>query len=163
MEGKAKLGWGVLRILGAIYTLLGGPFFVLGLVFLALLPNEIRLMGMLFSVIGGLFLLLGLIFLAIEQVRQRRINALVEAGHFVWAEVVDSVLNYSIRVNHSHPSRLVVCYTDGRGVKHLFKSRNIRSFGTKALIGKTVRVYTDPGFRHYYVDVEPLLGGIVEH
>lgn len=163
MERKAKMGWGVLRILGLIYTILGGVFLALGLGLLALLPEQFTLLGLVFAPIGGLFFLLGVIFLAIEQGKKRRMDALMESGRFVWAEVVDCQCNYNIRINGSHPYQLIARYQAPDGTRHLFRSRNLRMFGARDLIGRTVRVYADENFKHYYVDAEPLLGHYVEH
>lgn len=164
MERKARLGWGVLRILGIVYTILGSVFLVLGLCLLALLSGEEKLVGIVFAPIGGLFFTLGVVFLTIEQGRKRRMDALIEAGRFVWAEVVDCQCNYNVSFHNGiHPYRLIACYRAPNGTKHLFKSENLRFFGTRDLIGKPVRVYGDGDFKHYYVDAAPLLGDYVEH
>lgn len=163
MEKKAKLGWSALGIIGAIYTPLGGVFLLVGLSLWALLPEDAKLIGMIFTPIGGIFFLLGAIFLGVEYRNKKRMDALVEAGRFVWAEIIDSTCNYNVRVGSRNPYQLIVRYTDGRGVNHLFRSRNVYSSGAADLVGKMVKVYTDENFKHYYVDAEPLLGSYVEH
>lgn len=164
MERKPKLGWGVLRILGTVYTPLGAGFVVLGAVLTLVLPTVDKLLGVIFMQVGTPFLILGLIFLALDNRKKRRMEALVEAGRFVWAEVVDCQPNFGITYHNGiHPYRLTACYAAPDGTKHLFTSPNIRCVGVKDLIGKQVRVYADETFRHYYVDAQPLLGNYVEH
>lgn len=163
MEKKAKLGWSALRIIGTIYTGLGGFFLALGVSLIVLLPDEARLVGMIFTPLGGVLFVLGVIFLAIEGWKKRRMDALVEAGRFVWAEIIDSTCNYNVQVGSRHPYQLIARYTDGRGVNHLFRSQNVYSCGAADLVGKTVKVYVDENYKHYYVDAEPLLGSYIEH
>lgn len=164
METKVTIGWGVLRILGCVYAVLGAVFLGLGAVLTkALFPENP--VGPIFMMIGTPFFLLGLVFLVIEHRKKRRMEGLVEAGYFVWAEIVDCVYNYNISYhNNRHPSQVIACYRAPDGTKHLFRSRNLPTCGARDLIGKSVKVYTRPeDFRNYYVDAQPLLGNYIEH
>lgn len=163
MEKKAKLGWSALRIIGTIYAGLGGVFLVLGGILSQVLPVADNLVGVIFMIVGTPFFVLGVVFLAIEGRKKRRMDALVAAGHFIWAEVIDCIYNRNVRVGNRSPHQLVARYTDGRGVNHMFRSQNVYSYGAADLVGKTVKVYVDENYKHYYVDTEPLLGSYIEH
>lgn len=162
MEKKVKMGWGAVRILGWVYSVLGAVFLVLG-TFLgwSLSANPV---GPIFLMVGTPFFVLGVIFLVICCIKRRRMEALVEAGRFVWAEVVEIGCNYNVSYHNGiHPNRLVARYTAPDGVKHLFRSQDLGIMGAADLIGKPVKVYHDENFRHYYVDAQPLLGDYVMH
>lgn len=163
METKVKMGWGALRIIGIIYTGLGGLFLALGLFLWWALPDEAQLVGKIFTPIGGLFFILGIMFLTFEHRKKRRAEKLIEAGRYVWAQVTDCEPNYNVRVNRRHPYRLVASYTDGRGTTHLFKSRDLFIDGATGLVGRSVKVYADGDFLSYYVDTEPLAANYIEH
>ncbi|MDO5400888.1 MAG: hypothetical protein Q4F17_07905 [Eubacteriales bacterium] len=162
METKVKVGWGALRVLGLIYTPMGAVFLALGVAFWYFLPDIFPL-GLVFSLLGGIFLLLGLVFLIAEHRKKKRMEALIAAGRFVWAEVVDCLCSYNVSFhNGRHPWQIVACYELG-GQKHLFRSQSLLLPAPRTLIGKQVKVYTDQTLRHYYVDAQPLLGHYVEH
>lgn len=71
MERKAKLGWSALRIIGLIYTPLGAVFLIAAgvIVFFA---EDMMPLWLTFSLLGGVFFLLGVVFLAVEQRKKRK-------------------------------------------------------------------------------------------
>lgn len=162
MERKAKLGWSALRIIGLIYTPLGAVFLIAAGVIVFFAPDMMPL-WLTFSLLGGVFFLLGVVFLAVEQHKKKKMDALLEAGRFVWAQVEDCLCNYSVRINSRHPYQLIAVYTDGRGTRHVFKSQSLMIPAPRSLVGQSVRVYTDGDFKNYYVDAQPLLGNYIEH
>lgn len=162
---KAKIRLNALWLLGIIYTILGGAFVLMGLVTaLVTGDSDARLVGGIFAGIGSIFLVLGIMFLAIEIRKLRRANQLLEAGRFLWAEVIDCMPNYNVRINGRHPYTVVVRYVDGRGTVHLFKSGSLRMYVDPSAFGKQVKVYyEDESYKHYYVDVDSILQNVVEH
>ena len=161
MAKKPGVGWGVLKILGLVYTILGAVFLAVGLLVLALTPPPL---GLIFAAIGGVFLPLGLVFLGIELAADRRRKKLVAEGRYVWAEVVNCVVNFQVTYGTGHPSYLMACYRSPDGKQHLFRSQNIKACPGKDLLGKQVKVYWDPEKpKHYYVDTAPLLENYIVH
>lgn len=162
METNVKPGWAVLRILGRVYAILGGALLIAGLLIGTLVQH---LSGAILMMVGAPFLVIGLVLLLVDRFLEKRRKCLVEAGRFVWAEIVECGCNYHVSYHNGvHPYRLVACYTASDGVRHLFRSQDLQPYGgLKDMIGKSVKVYHDENFRHYYVDVQPLLGSYVMH
>lgn len=165
MDKKAKLGLSALLIIGIIYTGLGGLFVILGIGLKVLLADGDGLMiGLIFGGIGSIFLILGIVFLVLEFRRKKRADALLASGRYVWGEVVDIAANVNVNVNGRHPYYMIVQYIDPYGVRHIFKSPSLRIFRDPALMGKQVKVYIEnDSYKHYYVDVDGILPGYVEH
>lgn len=161
MMRNAGFGWSVVRILGRIYAILGAAFLAAGMLLGTLVQH---LSGAILMLVGTPFLVIGLVLLAVDRCLEKRRKALIESGRFVWAEVTDCVYNYSISFHNGiHPYQIVACYAGPDGVRHLFRSQNVPLCGPRELIGKSVRVYHDEGFRHYYVDALPLTRNYVMH
>ena len=152
-------------LIGLIFSILGGVFTVLGTVFLLSLPETLGLiMGAAFGGVGSVFLAVGIIFLIGESRRKRRIKKLLEAGRYVWGEIIELAPNYNIRINGRNPYLAVVRHTDSRGQNHLFRSESLRIYPDPALVGKQVRIYIgDQTFHNYYVDLEAILPKYIEH
>ncbi len=164
-QKKAKLGMSALKILGIVYTLLGGVFTVLGVTLAAVLWEEdVRLVGILFGGIGSIFLVLGILFLAVEAGKKRRANRILASGRYVWGEVIDIIPDFSVRINGRCGYHILVGYTDMYGVRHVFKSPNQRIIRDPDLFGRKVKVYMeDDSYKHYYVDADGILSNVVEH
>ena len=165
MERQAKIGVGAFKIIGLVYTLLGGIFFVLGIVLWNVLTEgDEALTGMIFTGIGSVFLLLGIAFLFAEHQKQKRANVLLAAGRYVLGEVVDLTFNVNVTINNRHPYVVLVRCLDDRGRIHIYRSPNVRGYVDRSIIGKAVRVYTEYiGSKEYYVDLEGVLPQVIEH
>ena len=154
----------VFGLIGWIYTVLGGLFFLCGVLLLMLTQGPGQLTGAIFAGIGGLFLLLGLVFLFVEWGKRRRRKRLIATGRYLWGEIVDWTQNPYVTVGHRHPWIFGVRYVDGRGVTHIFKSEGVQTYPDSSLRGKRVKVYIgDDQFRRYYVDLSGVLPRVVEH
>lgn len=162
---KKNTSMSAILIIGIVYTGIGAIFSLIGLgLFLFSQDPDGGIVGMVFTPMGLVFLALGIVFLVLEQRRRARNRALVEAGRYVWGEVVDCVPNLSVRINGRCPYMLLVRYTDPRGNDHLFKSGNLKIYRDPRLMGQQVRIYYEnDSFRRYYVDAEPILPKVIEH
>lgn len=165
MEKKAKLGMGVLLLIGIIYTILGGLFVALGVgLLIALNGTDTWLTGAIFAGVGSLFLILGIVFLIVQQRKKRRADRLIAGGRYVWGQIVEFVPNYNVTINGRHPYIAVVRYADGYGVTHIFKSGSLRIYPDPGAVGRQVKVYIgDDTYKHYYVDMDGVLPTVVEH
>lgn len=162
MRHKTQSGWAVLRILGRIYAVLGGVVLLAGMLIGTLVQH---LSGAILMMVGAPFLVIGLVLLLVDFFLEKRRKRLVETGRFIWAEIVECGCNNHVSYHNGvHPYRLAACYTAPDGVRHLFRSQDLQPYaGLKDLMGKNVKVYHDENFRHYYVDVQPLLENYVIH
>jgi len=153
-----------LGIIGAIYTVIGSIFGLLGGSFLYFGDGgELSIVGTAFTAIGSVFLILGCVFLLIQTARRRRQAALVAENRYIWAQICDITVNRNIQVNGRSPVVFIARYSEG-GQEHLFRSHNIRYYRDERLLGRQVRVYIpENGFKPYYMDVEELLPETVEH
>lgn len=165
MKNNGILPISALGIIGAVYSLLGGIFVVLGICLgIALRHTEAMMVGIIFSGIGAVFLILGLVFLGIIAARRANQRRLVEQGRFIWGEVIECSLNYNVRIRRGHPYYLTVRCRDAAGRTHIFHSDSLRLYPDPSLIGKQVKVYiSDDSFRHYYVDAAGILPVFIEH
>ena len=164
MNKKVKIGIDAFLILGIVYTVLGSIFAVLGVSFILARDSALTFIGGTFGCVGAVFLIFGIFFLSATVRKKKRAEALLAAGRYVWAEVVECVPNYAVRINGRCPYILKVRYVDGRGMTHIFKSPSLRISRDPGMIGRQVRVYySGEDFRHYYVDTDPLLSNYIEH
>lgn len=164
MEKKVNLGINALWIMGVVFTCIGGPFSLIGVLALVASGGKAWIFGVIYVCVGGLFLVLGIVFLVTEWRKKRMAERLIAAGRYVWGEVVDIVVDTRITINRRHPYIALVHYKDGRGTVHQFRSRSLRISRSAAMIGKKVKVYyEDQSFRHYYVELENALPQVVEH
>lgn len=163
MVEKKKTGLGGLGIAGLILGFMGAVYLILGVCLWMNLEEEVSIIGIIFTAVGGLLLLLALIFLMIVLKKHRNTQKLVEAGRYIWGDVVDCVPNYNVRVNGRHPYRLIVQYRDAMGVIHVFKSRDIYTYIVPEALNRKVKVYVSEDYKQYYVDADAALALIVEH
>lgn len=69
-----------------------------------------------------------------------------------------------MRVNGKYPFVLLVRYQDRNGNIHIFRSRNLKAYPDRSVIGKQVKVYYEnESYKHYYIDLEGVLPKVVEH
>lgn len=162
---KVKLGFSGWMITGIVLTILGGIYTAIGGSCTAALWNqEERLIGVVFLGIGLLFLIAGVSCLSVWIRRKHRIQKMLDAGRYVWAEVIDIVPNFGVQVNGRCVYNVMARYTDMYGTKHLFKSPNQRIIRDPDLFGRKVKVYIeDETYGFYYVDVSGLMDNVIEH
>jgi len=168
---KIKVGIGVPEILAIVFSLLGGIFTAIAVVF-ALNPDAVQahstgnaaLFPLIFGAIGVPFLLLGIIFAVISLRRRTVLKRVAEGGYYVMATVADIRPNFSVQVNGVCPYVLECHYQDTlSGALHVFRSRNL-FFYPGELAGRQVRVYVDrTNMDHYYVDVDSLVPEVEVH
>ena len=164
MERRANMGLSALKIIGFIYTGLGGVFFIMGILFWALLPADVTMIGIIFAGIGSIFLILGIIFLVSEVKKQKMADRLLAEGRYIMGEVADLTWNFNVTVNGHHPTVVLVRCLDSVGRIHIYRSRNINGYVDPSIIGRPIRVYTEAiGSKEYYVDLEGVLPQVIEH
>lgn len=165
MVKKAKLGVSALLIIGICFTAIGAIFTALGIIFAAVLQMDGSwLFGLIYGGIGSIFLILGIIFLCVIAYQQKRANALLAQGYYIWGEIAGFRYNCNLHVNGRNPFTIMVRHVDGSGITHMFKRSSLKLFPDPTLIGKRVKVYVERGsFKHYYVDLDDIFGQYVEH
>ena len=164
MDKKINMGTSVLQIVAIVFVTLGSVYGLLGGVFLVTGHSELLPVGSAFTMLGILFLCIALLLFLREHRKRKRARAMVDAGRYVWAEVVDVVSNNMVRVNGRYCCNLVARYVDGSGISHIFKSPNLNRYRDPGFLGKQVKIYyEDPSFSEYYMDVDGILGTSIEH
>lgn len=164
MDKKINMGTSVLQIIALVFSVLGGVYALLGGIFIASGEPVLRTVGSIFVPVGVVFLTIALLLLLLAYRKKKRAQALLSAGRYVWAEVVDVVPNRSVRVNRRYCCNLVARYVDGSGISHIFKSPNLNRYRDPGFLGKQVKIYyEDPSFSEYYMDVDGVLGTSIEH
>lgn len=163
MEKKIKSGMNVMLILGTVFSALGLLYTVIGLGVGIAQPEAGKVFPLVFGGLGLVFLALGLAFLGREFSKRRKLQALVNAGRYVWGSVVNMDYDTHIRINDRNPQVAIVQYSYG-GQQHYFTSRHLPRYCSDALIGQQVKIYCNaPDFSCYYVDMEPLLENHILH
>lgn len=177
MERKAKMGISALMIEAIVFLAIGGSFVSVGIVTFAVsltVDSSLIVLPIIFGSLGMLFLGLGIAFLSVELKKRRKCNRLLQDGYYLMTEVVEIDRNYSVSYGNTsrvgggrHPYIIKCGYTDENGTLHIFSSRNIRKYPGNDLIGKQVRVYVNRNdynnFKYYYVDIDEVLGDVIEH
>lgn len=171
MERKAKIGLSALMIVAIIFSILGVTFLPIGIIVgVGGMTVDVGFVvfAIVFGGLGALFLLLGIVFLILEIKKHKRSNRLLAEGYYILAEVLEVTKNFNVQYGkHGHPYVIKCGYEDGSGTLHVFKSRNINRYPGKNLIGQQVKVYLDRNdynnFKNYYMDIDEVLGNVVEH
>lgn len=165
MERKIAGDKGAVFILGIVYTLLGGIFVVVGAILTAILyEQETRMVGIIFASIGSIFLILGIVFLVIRNRKKKIAQRLIDGGKYLWAEIVELVPDYNVRVNNRHPYIAHARYVDGNGTVHIFKSYHLYGYVEESVLYQQVKVYIeDNSFKKYYMDIDEILPKVEEH
>lgn len=109
----------------------------------------VGILGLVFSAVGG-----GMIFFSHR--RQKQIEALKSFGHKITAEYHGYEINRSIRVNGSHPYRLLAKWKNPATQQvHILKSDNLWGDIVISEDTKTMTVYMDPTDPNkYYMDTD---------
>ena len=177
MERKAKMGISALMIVAIVFLAIGGSFLPVGILTFAVsltAGGGLIVLPIVFGSLGMLFLGLGIAFLSVEMKKRKMCKRLLQDGYYILAEVIEVDRNCNVSYGNTsrvgggrHPYIIRCGYTDENGTLHIFTSRNIRNYPGNDLIGRQVRVYVDRNdynnFRYYYVDIDEVLGNVVEH
>lgn len=166
MERKVKLGLTPAGIVSIVFGVLGLIYFILGMT-LGIFPadEEDLTVGIFFAILGGVFLLIALIIFLCTVFRKKHLQTIVEAGRYLWGEIVDILPNYNVQANSSSGAYVIlVRYTDRHGRIHIFRSPVQKTYPDRSVIGKQVKVYYEnDSFKNYYVDLEGVLPPVIEH
>lgn len=171
MERKAKMGLSAMMIVAITFTIIGAAFFPIGLIAGVgnmAVEGGLAIFVIVFCGLGAIFLTLGVLFFVLEIKKKNRSNRLLAEGYYILAEVLEVTKNFNVQYGKcGHPYVIKCGYEDETGTLHVFKSRNINRYPGKDLVGQQVRVYLDRNdygdFKNYYVDIDEVLGNVVEH
>lgn len=168
MERKAKTGVSAWLIIGIVFTIVGTVFLavLIGLFFCLrkIDPMTFFVFLLVFGIMAPIFLVFGLICLIHEIGKKHRSNRLLNAGHYIMAEITEVTFNGAVRVNGGHPFIIKCIYQDMAGNIHIFKSRDLFFDPRPLLKDQQVKVYVDAdNFNHYYVDVDSVLPQVINH
>lgn len=165
MKPKIRGDKGAVFILGIVYTLLGAIFVVVdGVLTAVLYEEEARMVGVIFASIGSIFLILGIVFLVIWNRKKKTAQRLVDGGKYLWAEIVEFVPNYNVRINNRYAYIARARYVDGNGTIHIFKSHNLYRYPDESMLYQQVKIYIeDNSFKKYYMDINEILSKVQEH
>ena len=165
MERKIKLGITSAGIVAIVFGILGVIYSFLG-VMMTQMPADAEdyTAGTVFMALGGTLVVLTLVLLVYTVFHRKRLQKIVDAGNYVWGEVSEIITNYNVRVNSRNPFVLLVRYQDRNGNIHIFRSRNLKAYPDRSVIGKQVKVYYEnESYKHYYIDLEGVLPKVMEH
>jgi len=165
MDRKIKLDITPAGIVAIVFSCIGIIYFLLG-IGITQFPTDAEdyTAGKVFSILGGCFLAVALILLFVAVFQRKRLQKIVDTGKYIWGEITEIVANYNVRVNSRNPFVLLVRYQDRHGNIHIFRSRNIKHYPDRSVIGKQVKVYyEDESYKHYYVDLAGILPNVIEH
>lgn len=165
MTEKIKLGISPAHIVSIVFGSMGIIYFCLGIALLQTpVGTEDFQAGIIFAALGGGFLIATLFILVYGYFHRRHLQKIVETGKYIWGEIVDIVPNYKVQINSRNPFQLLVRYQDRDGNIHIFRSRNLKTYPDRTIIGKQVKVYYEnETYKHYYVDAENVLPKVIEH
>lgn len=167
MERKVKLGLTPAGIVSIAFGVLGLIYFILGMA-LSIFPadEEDLTVGIFFAILGGVFLLIALIIFLCTVFRKKHLQTIVEAGRYLWGEIVDILPIYNVQTtsNSSGTYVILVRYIDRYGRIHIFRSPVQKTYPDRSVIGKQVKIYYEnESFKQYYVDLEGVLPPVIEH
>jgi len=157
------------RVIGIVFSILGGVFLALSLMIallgLHLQENVLFFLVLLpFLIVGGVFFTIGQVFLARIRKKRREKEELLAMGNCISAEIVGVERNTMIRINGRCPYRVRCRYHAPDGTVHEFQSADIDYDPTGLFLRDTVDVYIDRyDMDRYHVDLERVLMPLVRH
>ena len=159
MEAKAKWDLDIAFIIGITLFFIGVVYLSVCIrLFLSPADAEAVAVRSVFLPLGLVFFLVGSVLLTRAAFKKHRADLLVAEGRYIWATVTELQQIRSVNGLQGHPCVIQTCYTDPQGKIHYFPSRYLYRKPDASVLGKSVKVYLQNGdYRHYYVDVEPLL------
>ena len=151
----------VQSILAKVFTILGGAFVVLAILFFTLM-NLVYASGFGFFIgaivllsVGVPFLIVGVSFYIYVTKAEQEKERLIAEGRRVTGKVIDYKVNYRVELNRRYPVKLV-CETD----EYAYDDANKRYISDNywgdpdMLINSSVTIYVDrENSDHYYVDL----------
>ncbi len=149
----------VLRLIGLIFSLIGAPFVVMGIIALSMLAGaydeDLLIGGAIFAGMGVIFLILGLVFLFSDRSQRRFADRMMREGTPYDAEITRAYYNSFVQTNGKSPLVLECRYKDASGSVHLVKSKNLWEYNLlEAPTQFTARVWVEPyNPQKYYVEV----------
>lgn len=161
MERKAKIGIDALLIVGIVFSAMGSIFIMCP----RMHNDEDALISQATLGSTGLILLaIGLVFLVIKIRQKQRCNRLLQSGSYIMAEIVETKINYNVRINGKSPYVVECQYRDMAGNVHIFKSRYLYFNPETLFQDRMVRVYVEgDNYKHYYVDIDEVLPRVIRH
>ena len=158
MGVRANMGVSTLKLMGLIFTFVGGAFLAVGVMTgLDFYGAGLTEMGWPLAGIGGGIFLLGLAVVWLSGKQKTREQKLMAKGKYVLAQVVELSTDYATTVAGRHPLRFTVRYEDPEGNEFLLKSAPQHIPEDTDFTGRRVRVYVgDENFKHHYVDMNSL-------
>lgn len=165
MAHKIKLGTTPFHIVSIVFGCLGIIYLCVGIGLLQTpAGTEDFQGGIVFAALGGGFLTAAIILFAYTYFHRRHLQEIVDSGKYIWGEIVDIAPNYKVQINNRNPFQLLIRYQDRFGNIHIFRSRNLKTYPDRSVIGKQVKVYYEnETYKHYYADVEDVLPKVIEH
>lgn len=165
MERKAKIGFDGMLIVGIVFAIVGPILIAVGIsVFLAVHGEGNIIFLSVYGSMGLIFLAIGLVFLVIKIRRKQRCNRLLQSGSYIMAEIVETKINYNVRINGKSPYVVECQYWDMAGNVHIFKSRCLYFNPESLFKDRMVRVYVEgDNYKNYYVDIDEVLPRVIRH
>ncbi len=113
-------------------------------------------LGLIFTTIGGTGLLINLN-------HQKKYQRLKNTGTLIYADYIETTINYSININNSHPYNIICEWTNPKdNKKYVFKSANIWINPSSTLTSNPkIPVYIDDKY-NYYVDTDSITNNYVD-
>lgn len=168
---KVKMGLSAMMIVAVTFLILGVTFLPIGIA--AYIGNwdvegDINIFVAMFAGLGAVFLILGILFLVLEIKKRNNCRRLLEDGYYIMAEIISIDKNLAVNYGkHGHPYIVRCMIEDYDKTIHVFKSRNLFSYPGKDLEGQMVKVYLERNahnkYKKYYVDIDEILGKVIEH
>ncbi len=168
-ERRYKLGWSAKGIIGLVFLPLGLLFLALGILFWRLGlgndPEDPMVFLLVFGINGLIYTVIGAVMLALELRARGRKRAAIDSGHYVTAKVAAVTADLHVRVSGRSPSVLECHWTDpSTGILHVYTSRRLYFTPPQDLIGREIRVFTDPMDENaWYVDAESAMPEVKIH
>lgn len=143
MERKAKIGFDGMLIVGIVFAIVGPILIAVGFPYFWRFPVKETLFLSVYGSMGLIFLAIGLVFLVIKIRRKQRCNRLLQSGSYIMAEIVETKINYNVRINGKSPYVVECQYWDMAGNVHIFKSRCLYFNPESLFKDRMVRVYVE--------------------
>ncbi len=148
-----------------IFSCIGAMFMLVGILCLCFPQDgDDRKVGIIFSVLGIAFLLTALTVLLVLIGQAQKKRRAITGGKYIYGEVVDVVPNFCWNYNCRPTFTVLTRHIDHKGVIHIFRSPNLKTYPDRSILGRKVKIYyQDDSFKQYEVDLDSGFPKVIEH
>lgn len=129
--------------------------------------KSLDLVFLIFPAFGFVFLCIGGIGIVVSINKKKQNKKLKETGSLIYANYIETICNFSYRVNGRHPYNIICEWNNPEdGKKYIFKSKNIWLNPQNLIEQKAIKVFpiyiNMENKKQYFIDIDSLTENVID-